>query len=105
MDYSLPGSSVHGIFQARVLEWAAISFSRESLPPRDWTQTSYVFCISIGRQVLYTGATWEAQIVAGTQQIQVLVLGEFLEFFFFFNVLIHSWLNPEMQNQQIRGQQ
>ena len=30
MDYSLPGSSVHGIFQARVLEWAAISFSRES---------------------------------------------------------------------------
>ena len=28
MDYSLPGSSVHGIFQARVLEWVAISFSR-----------------------------------------------------------------------------
>ena len=30
MDYSLPGSSVHGIFQARVLEWVAISFSRGS---------------------------------------------------------------------------
>ena len=30
MDYSLPGSSVHGIMQARVLEWVAISFSRES---------------------------------------------------------------------------
>ena len=30
MDYSLQGSSVHGIFQARVLEWVAISFSRES---------------------------------------------------------------------------
>ena len=29
MDYSLPGSSVHGIFQARVLEWVAISFSRD----------------------------------------------------------------------------
>ena len=28
MDYSLPGSSVRGIFQARVLEWVAISFSR-----------------------------------------------------------------------------
>ena len=27
MDYSLPGSSIHGIFQARVLEWVAISFS------------------------------------------------------------------------------
>ena len=29
MDYSLPDSSVHGIFQARVLEWVAISFSRD----------------------------------------------------------------------------
>ena len=35
MDCSLPGSSVHGIFQARVLEWVAISFSRASSPPRD----------------------------------------------------------------------
>ena len=30
MDYSLPGSSVHGIFQARVLEWGAIAFSIEA---------------------------------------------------------------------------
>ena len=37
MDCSLPGSSVHGIFQARVLEWASISFSRRSSQPRDWT--------------------------------------------------------------------
>ena len=34
MDCSLPGSSVHGIFQARVLEWVAISFSRGSSSPR-----------------------------------------------------------------------
>ena len=32
MDWSLPGSSIHGIFQARVLEWGAIAFSRECLP-------------------------------------------------------------------------
>ena len=38
MDCSLPGSSVHGIFQARVLEWVAISLSRGSSQPRDWTQ-------------------------------------------------------------------
>ena len=37
MDCSLPGSSVHGIFQAIVLEWIAISFSRGSSQPRDWT--------------------------------------------------------------------
>ena len=33
MDYSLPGSSIHGIFQARVLEWGAIAFSNDP-PPR-----------------------------------------------------------------------
>ena len=43
MDCSLPGSSVHGIFQARILEWVAISFSRGSSRPWDWTQ---VFCIA-----------------------------------------------------------
>ena len=40
MDCSLPGSSVHGILQARVLEWVAISFSRGSSQPRDRTQVS-----------------------------------------------------------------
>ena len=42
MDCSLPGSSVHGIFQARVLEWIAISFSRGSSWLRDWTQVSRI---------------------------------------------------------------
>ena len=40
MDCSPPGSSVHGILQARILEWAAISFSRGSPQPRDWSQVS-----------------------------------------------------------------
>ena len=51
MDYSLPGSSVHGILQARILEWVAMPFSRGSSQPRDWTQVSYISCI--GRWVLY----------------------------------------------------
>ena len=42
MDCSLPGSSVHGIFQAIVLEWIAISFSRGSSWPRDRTQVSHI---------------------------------------------------------------
>ena len=42
MDCSLPGSSVHGILQARTLEWVAISFSRGSSQPRDRTQVSCV---------------------------------------------------------------
>ena len=40
MDCSLTGSSVHGIFQVRILEWVAISFSRRSSWPRDWTWVS-----------------------------------------------------------------
>ena len=40
MDCSLPGFSVHGIFQARMLEWVVISFSRWSSQPRDQTQVS-----------------------------------------------------------------
>ena len=46
MDCSLPGSSVHGIFQARIPEWVAISFSRRSSRPRDWTRVSHI----IGRR-------------------------------------------------------
>ena len=48
MDCSPPGSSVHGILQARILEWVAISFSRGSSPPRDQTQVSCVSCIEGG---------------------------------------------------------
>ena len=51
MDCGPPGSSVHGIFQARVLEWVAIAFSRGSFQPKDRTHVSYVFCV--GRWVLY----------------------------------------------------
>ena len=42
LDYSLPGFSVHGIFQARILKWVAISFSRGSFLPWDWTHVSPV---------------------------------------------------------------
>ena len=49
MDCNSPGSSVHGIFQARVLEWVAISFSRGSSRPRDRTQVSRIIgrCFTI----------------------------------------------------------
>ena len=55
MDCSPPGSSIHGIFQSRILEWVAISSSRGSSRPRDWT------CVSCtGRWILYHWATGEA---------------------------------------------
>ena len=42
MDCRLSGSSIHGIFQARVLEWIAISFSRGSSRPRNRTRVSHI---------------------------------------------------------------
>ena len=57
-----PGSSVHGISQARILEWAAIFSSRRSFRPRDWT------CVTcIGRQIPYR---WD------TRKIHYTLLGK-----------------------------
>ena len=60
IDCSPPGSSVHGILQARILEWVAISYSRGSSQPRDWTHVSDISYT--GKQVFFfflfsTGAT------------------------------------------------
>ena len=60
MNCSLPGSSFHGIFQAIVLEWIAISFSRGSSQLRDWTQVSHIvdrhFTIWATREVLLSSS-------------------------------------------------
>ena len=64
MDYSLPGSSVHGILQARILEWVAIPFSRGSFKPMDQTQVS----CTAGR--FFT--IWEANINFSSRKIWIL---------------------------------
>ena len=51
MDCSQPGFSLHGILQARILEWIAMPSSRGSSQPRDQTRISSISCI--GRWVLY----------------------------------------------------
>ena len=58
MDWGLPSSSVHGILQARILEWVAISSSRGSSQPRHQIAISCTSCF--GRQILYHCSTWEA---------------------------------------------
>ena len=57
MDWSLPGSSAHGIPQTRILECVAISFPRESSWPRDWTRISHI----VGRFITIW-ATREVQV-------------------------------------------
>ena len=60
--YIPPSSSLHGIFQTRILKRVGISFSRDSSPPKHYSRIS---CIShIGRQTLYHCATWEVPLVS-----------------------------------------
>ena len=73
MDHSLPGSSVHGILQARILEWVAMPFSRGSSQPRDWTRVS--ISPGLAGSFFTTGATWEALSMCISEQIWTWVTG------------------------------
>ena len=57
MNCSLPGISIHGIFQARILEWVATSYSKGSSRPRDGTHVSCVSCIIISCRLFTTSTT------------------------------------------------
>ena len=79
MDCSLPGSSIHGIFQARVLEWVAISFSRGSSRPRDRTWVSHTvgrrFTVWATREVLNLSTT-DTQILSKMAVIKKIMCNE-----------------------------
>ena len=57
MDYSVAGSAIHGMFQARIMQWVAISFSRESFKSKDQTCISHKQTPSL--QLSHTGSTME----------------------------------------------
>ena len=96
MDCNPPGSSVHGIFQARILVWVAMPFSRGSSQTKR-IPISSVTCI--GRQVLHQGTTWEVlpcPVLSGkpsdtftedsTKKSKTTWLTGFLFFVFFFSL-------------------
>ena len=93
MDYSPPDSSVHGILQARIVEWVAIPFSRGSFQPRDWTHVS---CIA--NRLFINWATREAW-GSPNQQTKPLRSGQGTSIFNFFAGvmlvynIIHVWVN------------
>ena len=83
MDSSQPGPSVGGIFQAGILEWVAISFSRGSSWPRDWNLIS---CTSfIGSHILYQCNSWYSSFLA-----PVMICCDFL---------LLLWLLPQTVNE------
>ena len=67
MNYILPGSSVRGIFQARILEWAAISFLTQGLNP-------HLLHWQVGRWILYHWATWEALVLVASWEMIIFSL-------------------------------
>ena len=69
MACSPPGSSIHGILQARVLDWVASSYSRGHSWPKDWTHISCVSCI--GRWILYYCDIWEAQVTNSIKTLKM----------------------------------
>ena len=60
MDCNLPGSSIHAILQARILEWIAMSYSRESFVARDRTYVS--MSTALAGSFFTINTTWEAWI-------------------------------------------
>ena len=80
MDCGPPGSSVHGILQARILEWVALSSSKGSSQPRDQTHVS-----CIGRWVLYHWATREAY--SNGTEIQAKIKQKL-----FYNQILNIWM-------------
>ena len=61
IDCGLPGSSPHGVFQAKILEWIPVPYSRGSSRPEDQIRVSGISCI--GRQILYHQCHLEAQVL------------------------------------------
>ena len=70
MDCSLPGSSVHGILQARTLEWVAMPSSRGSSRPRVQTRLSLVSS-ALASGFFTASATWEVLIAADIHLVPV----------------------------------
>ena len=93
MDCSLPGSSVHGILQARILEWVAISSSRRPSRPRDWSWITRI----IGRCFTIWATIWSDDISLTSHLIKTILWSAFvplgvevLDKFFDFTSSYHS---------------
>ena len=76
-DYAPPGSSVHEILQARILEWVAMLSSRGFSQSRDQTHVSYISCI--GSRFFTTSATWEAHNKTYTEGIPEITIKKMTE--------------------------
>ena len=95
MDCSPPGSSVHGIFQARILEWVAISSSRGSSWPRDYMNPQLFVSPTLADRFFTISTTWKAHIQCIFDNIHI----KYIYLIFFIHLLMGtlvvsvSWLH------------
>ena len=95
MNGSLPGSSVHGILQARIVEWIAMLSSKESSQPRDQTHISYISCMN--RQILYEETSGEPSNFVTIMIIKLHTLFGFHQFFYQYTLPVEDQiLNPSL---------
>ena len=101
MDCTPPGSTVHAISQARILEWVAISFSRGSSQPRDWTQVSCIagrfFTVWATREAhkhvkSQLNKRKEACLVEDTPRIYIYKY-TYIHIFGIYKYVLNEWLN------------
>ena len=86
MDCSLPGSSVHRILQAGILEWVAISYSKGPSKPRDRTWVCYVSCIGTWIHYLCLGSRFSGYSIPKHKRVRLS----------YYN--LRSWKNNEKTN-------
>ena len=98
VDCSLPGFSVHGILQARTLEWVAVYFSRGFSKPRDWTQVSCLagrlFTISATREARVYLYTWSTYVVIILNQVLFCVLWKLSVYTILWSTSLCPWDFP-----------
>ena len=102
MDYSPPGSSVHGILQARILEWVATLSSRGSSQPRDQSHVSFVsltltggFHLVLPGKPLYTGV--EAKEFSVSKKLRLLQI----EFCYHFQLAVKRKLHAGTEEKMV----
>ena len=88
-SWTVAHQAVHGIFQARIWEWNAISSSSESSRPRDQTHISCVSCI--GRQIHYHCDNWGALNTFSSSLYIDLRFGVHIDFFLINKILLNKW--------------
>ena len=91
MDCNQPGSSVQGIFQARILEWVAIYYTGGYSQPRDQTCMSCISCI--GGWVRYHCVTWEALYNAAVLTRVTMLYPQSLETVYIINKGMNPFIN------------